>query len=161
MRARPSPVASTVVRRCPAGHPLVVRCHPLREERDGPAPFPTLYWLVCDEVARQVARLEYRGGVAAIERRIADDAELRARVHADHEAYVRERWELLGDAERAALEAAGRATALTGRGIGGIANRDAVKCLHLHYAHHLARGSAIGREIDALAPIALCGATDV
>ena len=153
---RPSFVDSTVERRCPAGHPLVLKCYPLRRDREPAEPFPTLFWLACGEVARQIARLEYDGGVRAIEARIADDAGLRARVLADHATYVVERWELLTVADRARAESGGVAGALRDRGIGGIANRDSVKCLHLHYAHHLARGTAIGDEIERLGAIRLC-----
>jgi hypothetical protein len=151
-------VDTEVIRRCPAGHPLVLRCHPLRRDRERPEPFPTLFWLVCDEVGAQIARLEYGGGVAAIERRIAADPELRARVHADHDAYVEERWSLLSADERHRVEAAGMKRALRERGIGGIANRDAVKCLHLHYAHHLARGSALGALLEARGELRPCEA---
>jgi hypothetical protein len=148
-------VETTVVCRCPAGHPLVLRCHPLR--RDRLEPFPTLYWLACDAVGAQIARLEYAGGVAEIERRIADDLELRARVHADHDAYIQERWSLLSEDEAHRVAAAGLTRSLRDRGIGGISNRDSVKCLHLHYAHHLARGSTIGEIIDELGEFRLCG----
>jgi len=101
---RASFVDSIVERRCPAGHALVLRCRPVRNDRDPVEPFPTLFWLACDAVAAQIARLEYEGG------------------------------------------------------IGGIADRATVKCLHLHYAHHLARGSALGEAIDALGEIRLCDA---
>lgn len=146
-------VDAEVILRCPAGHPLVRRCHPVRNDRTPPEPFPTLFWLACDAVAAQVARLEYGGLIGEIERRIAADPELRARVHADHVAYAAERWSLLATDEVAALEACGRADALRARGIGGIADLDRVKCLHLHFAHHLARSSAIGA---LLPPIRLC-----
>jgi hypothetical protein len=155
---RPSFVDSTVERRCPAGHPLVLKCYPLRNDRDPVEPFPTLFWLDCEAVSKQIARLEYAGGVGAIEERIAADPALRERVHADHDAYVEERWQLLSDDDRVRAEAARVAGALQRRGIGGIANRDSVKCMHLHYAHHLARGTAIGREIEALGEIRLCAA---
>lgn len=149
-------VDTEVVRRCPAGHPLVLRCHPLR--RDRTEPFPTLFWLACDAVVAQIGRLESDGGVKAIEARMAADPALRARVGADHETYVAERWSLLSTEERRRAEAEGVAAALRERGIGGIINRDTVKCLHLHYAHHLARGSAIGEEIERLGAIVLCPA---
>jgi len=151
-------VDADVLLRCPAGHALVLRCRPLRKDRARPEPFPTLFWLACDAVAAQIARLEYAGGVVELERRIAADPELRARVRADHDAYVAERWSLLTDDEISRAEAAGVAGALRERGIGGIADRDTVKCLHLHYAHHLARGSTIGAEIERLARIDLCAA---
>ena len=158
-------VDSTVIRRCPVGHDLVLRCHPLRRDRERPEPFPTLFWLACDAVGAQIARLEYAGGVAEIERRIAADTELRARVHADHDAYIAERWALLSEAEQHRVAVAGLTRSLRERGIGGITNRDSVKCLHLHYAHHLARDSAIGELIETLAgdtdKIRLCGGSDV
>ena len=157
-------VDTTVIRRCPVGHDLVLRCHPLRRDRERPEPFPTLYWLACDAVGAQIARLEYAGGVAEIERRMAEDAELRALVHANHDAYVEERWALLDEDDKHRVAAAGLTRSLRERGIGGIANRDSVKCLHLHYAHHLARGSAIGELIEELASetgkVRLCGASD-
>ena len=52
-------VETEVAVRCPAGHPLVLRCHPLLRERV--QPFPTLFWLVCDVVGAQIAKLEYDG----------------------------------------------------------------------------------------------------
>ncbi len=149
-------VESSVEVRCPAGHALVLRCRPVRRDREPAEPFPTLFWLACDAVSAQIARLESAGHIREIEAQIAADPELRTRVHADHDAYTDERWALLTEDERASLQAAGRDGALRDRGIGGITNRDAVKCLHLHYAHHLARGSAIGAIIDGLDDIRLC-----
>ena len=137
----------------------MLKCYPIRNDRDPAEPFPTLFWLECGEVARQIARLEYEGGVRAIEAQIFEDGEFRARVHADHDAYVTERWDSLSDVDRARAESAGVTRALRERGIGGISNRDSVKCLHLHYAHHLARGTAIGAEIEALGEVRLCGPT--
>lgn len=154
-------VEHEVVRRCPVGHALVLRCYPLRERGDRIEPFPTLYWLECKDVAARIARLEYGGAVGELEARIAADPAFRAAVHADHDAYVAERWELLRPTDRARVAEAGLTTALLERGIGGLANRDAVKCLHLHYAHHLAVGSTLGRAIEELdphgpGPIPLC-----
>lgn len=154
-------VEHEVVRRCPAGHALVLRCYPIRERGDRIEPFPNLYWLECNEVAARIARLEHAGGVGKLEQRIAADPEFRVAVHADHRAYAEERWELLRPEDRQRVDEAGLRGSLMDRGIGGIANFDAVKCLHLHYAHHLAVGSTLGRAIEELdphrpGPIPLC-----
>ena len=140
-----TPFASilNVETRCPSGHPEVVRIHPIVDSGAGARPFPTLFWLTCSAVDAAIARIEAAGGIARAEAAIAEDEALRAAVAADHEAYAAERWSLLTPAERARWTAA-----LRDRGIGGIADRTRVKCLHLHWAHHRARGSALGRWLE-------------
>ena len=144
-------VRAGVETRCAGGHSQVLRCHPVRDATGGPQPFPTLFWLVCPEIHKRVSRLEAGGGVGTITARVRADPELRARVHADHRAYQDERWELLSVTERTWARESGVLHVFRERGIGGIRNWDAVKCLHLHYAHHLARGSATGELIESLA----------
>ena len=68
----------------------------------------------------------------------------RAALRRDHEGYVAERWSLLDATEREEVRAAGLAEVFEKRGIGGLGNWQSVKCLHLHFAHHLARENAIG-----------------
>ncbi len=142
----------TVLLCCPSGHSLVDGCYPLRRDRGRPEPFPTRHWLRCPNVSGAIARLEYAGGVRRIEALIAADPDLRARVHADHRTYAAERWSALTPADRDWVTSAGLAPALRETGIGGIRDPDRVKCLHLHWAHHLVTGgSAIGEQIDELA----------
>src|SRR6202043_3269440 len=54
----------SVVARCPGGHPLVIRNHPLDAEGK---PFPTLYWLTCPEAVKRVASLESEGWIDRLE----------------------------------------------------------------------------------------------
>ena len=54
---------------------------------------------------------------------------------------------LLDAADRRALEASSRMSALSARGIGGISDRRYVKCLHLHVAHALAGENPVGRLV--------------
>jgi hypothetical protein len=110
-----------VVVRTPAGRPVVIRNAPLL--RDG-TPMPTRYWLVDPELDRAVARLESSGGVRAAEAEV-DPVALRAA----HDAYAAER--------DAAIDGAHGGPRPFG-GVGG--TRQGVKCLHAHYAHHLAGG---------------------
>jgi hypothetical protein len=119
-----------VVVRRPDGQPVVIRNAPLLA--DG-TPMPTRYWLVDEDLRRAVSTLEAGGGVRAAE--AAVDA---AEVAAAHARYAAER--------DAALPADHQGP----RPSGGVAGtRKGVKCLHAHYAWHLAGGDdPIGRWVE-------------
>jgi uncharacterized protein len=122
----------TVVARCAhpfsgspgdVGHPLVIRNHPLDAEGK---PFPTRYWLTCPDAVRSVARLEADGWIRSLsERAEAEPDGFGAALRAAH-------------AEYAADRAADGPDARHHGGVGG--TRAGVKCLHAHYAYHLAGG---------------------
>jgi len=116
-----------VVVRRPDGSPVVIRNAPLLA--DG-KPMPTLYWLVDDDLRRRVSTLEASGGVRAAERAVDPDE-----VAAAHARYAAER------------DAAIPRDHAGPRPAGGVAGtRRGVKCLHAHYAWHLAGGDdPIGR----------------
>ena len=118
-----------VVVRDAAGAPAVIRNAPLL--RDG-RPMPTRYWLIDEGLCRLVGRLESAGGVRAAEAAV-DPREL-----ADaHARYAAER-----DAAIPASHPGPRPSA----GVGG--TRRGVKCLHAHYAWHLAGGDdPVGRWV--------------
>jgi exopolyphosphatase/guanosine-5'-triphosphate,3'-diphosphate pyrophosphatase len=114
----------SVVARCTGGHPLVIRNRPLDADGD---PFPTIYWLTCTEAVRAVSRVESEGWIG----RLGDDPAIAASVAEAHRAYATERGETLPGAEEWG-------------GVGG--TRQGIKCLHAHYAYHLAGGDdAVGR----------------
>jgi exopolyphosphatase / guanosine-5'-triphosphate,3'-diphosphate pyrophosphatase len=108
----------SIVARCGPGHPLVIRNRPLDAEG---RPFPTTYWLTCPTAVGAVARLESEGWIS----RLNDDAGFARGVADAHRAYARERGELHAGAEEWG-------------GVGGA--RAGIKCLHAHYAYHLAGG---------------------
>jgi len=112
----------SVVVRCQGGHPLVIRNRPI--DLDG-NPFPTLFWLTCPDAHRAVARLESVGRIRELNERCDDDPVFAAEVERAHRDHARERARYLP-----AAEAFG--------GVGG--TRTGVKCLHAHYANHLAGG---------------------
>jgi hypothetical protein len=116
------------------GSPVVLRNAPLLH--DG-TPMPTRYWLVGEPERTLVSRLEADGGVRAAEREL--DAEVLAAAHA---AYA---------AERDAVLPADHVGPRPSGGVGG--TRLGVKCLHAHYAWHLAGGDdPVGRWVaDRLA----------
>ncbi|HEX5950756.1 MAG TPA: DUF501 domain-containing protein, partial [Actinomycetota bacterium] len=112
----------TVVARCPDGHPFVIRNHPVDAEGH---PFPTLFWLTCPAAVRAVSRVESRGAIARVNDRLEADETFAEALDAAHRAYAAER-------ARAVPEAAGWG------GVGG--TRVGLKCLHAHYANHVAGG---------------------
>ena len=121
--------AYEVVVRAPDGSPRVIRNAPFLA--DG-TPMPTRYWLVGDRDRLLVSRLESTGGVGEAEAAI--DAEAIATAH---ERYGAER-----DADIAADHDGPRPSG----GVGG--TRRGLKCLHAHYAWHLAGGDdPVGRWV--------------
>jgi exopolyphosphatase / guanosine-5'-triphosphate,3'-diphosphate pyrophosphatase len=119
---RPPLTDFTVVARCADGHPLVIRNHPVDIEGK---PFPTLFWLTCPEAVKAVSRLEADGWIKRLDAGAAEDAGFATALRRAHDEYAEERgrW-----AEQA-------------RGWGGVGgSRAGMKCLHAHYANHIAGG---------------------
>ncbi|MBW3668188.1 MAG: DUF501 domain-containing protein [Actinobacteria bacterium] len=118
-----------VVVRNEAGDPVVIRNNPLLADA---TPMPTLYWLVGESAREAVSRLEAAGGVREAEAAV-DPHELQAA----HDRYAAER-----DASLPASHGGPRPSG----GVGG--TRQGVKCLHAHYAYHLAGGDdPVGRWV--------------
>lgn len=118
-----------VVCRHDDGTPRVLRNAPILQTG---RPMPTLYWLVSPHDRLVVSRLESAGGVGEAEAAVDPDLLLAA-----HDAYRRERDGLIPDDYRGHRPSAG---------VGG--TRVGVKCLHAHYAYHLAGGDdPVGRWV--------------
>lgn len=144
IRLRHPDLAASVEQSCPDGHARVLRCHPLRIVDGRPVPFPTLFWLACPVLIRALSNLERAGHIKQLQALVLDDDGLRERLRVAHAAYCDERTGLLADDELDLLAAHGleRCSGLVG--IGGLRDPTTIKCLHLHYAHHLARSNPIG-----------------
>ena len=133
---RPPRGAFVVVVRDVAGRPVVLRNAPLLD--DG-TPMPTRYWLCGPEARDAVSRIEAAGGVRQAEAAVDPDE-----LAAAHRRAAEER-----DAELPADHSGPRPYG----GVGG--TRTGVKCLHAHYAWHLAGGDdPVGRWVaDRLAAL--------
>ena len=120
-----------VVVRDASGRPAVILNAPILA---GGRPMPTRYWLVDEHLRRLVGQLESEGGVRAAEAAV-DAAELAA-AHARY------------GAERDAAVPDDHDGPRPSHGVGG--TRRGVKCLHAHYAWHLAGGDdPVGRWVAA------------
>ncbi len=117
-------VGFSVVARCFDGHPFVIRNDPY-----DPAgrPFPTLFWLTCPDAVKAVSRVESIGRIRELNERASTEVVFGTAVAAAHQEYASER-------------ARGFPGAEAFGGVGGTRAREAVKCLHAHYANHFAGG---------------------
>lgn len=163
VRAADLRAVQRVAARCPWGCPAVAEDLPYHTTGE---PFPTLFYLTCPTAVVALNALETDGGVrrysarlaaaraavAAVDQPIAaaEAAPLLASLRAA-ERYERRRRRSLarGPAAEFLARAADGGASLR-LGIGGVADRWALKCLHCHAAHALARPSyVLGREMLA------------
>ena len=92
------------------------------------APFPTTFWLTCPDAVRAVSRLEAEGWISRLNQRLEADPGFAEAVAHAHAEYARER-------------ARDDPSAEWHGGVGG--TRKGLKCLHAHYANHLAGGDDV------------------
>ncbi len=142
---------SAVAARCPYGFPAVVEDLPYD---DRGRPFPTLYYCTCPTLVAAVSRLESDGGVALWTSRVAAERGLaRSAVDAAADEAIR-RADLVRDHGLRMVD--GGASLSTG--VGGVGDLLAVKCLHAHVAHALARpGYLLGEAMLAEVTDPWCG----
>ncbi|MBW2190215.1 MAG: DUF501 domain-containing protein [Deltaproteobacteria bacterium] len=157
---RPLRAASTVLRRCDLGLPIVAEVPPILDTG------------ACPLAHRRLARIEAQGGVRAAQAKVAADPDLKAALEAAHARYARDRDAALCGERPAGTALCGErttgtalcgerttGTALCGErttgghrpsgGVGG--SSGGVKCLHAHYADFAAgNDNPIGRDLHAV-----------
>ena len=116
---------------------------PNQEEQSGAAvlePFPTIYWLTNPLLKVWVSKLEVNNFGTQLEARLQNDTAASARMKRAHAAYGRTRLSLLTQQDGEEIAKRKWTAALEqARGVAGIRNHMAVKCLHAHLAHYLSR----------------------
>jgi hypothetical protein len=138
-----------VVCRNKMGQPAVIEVDPLIKGR----PFPTIYWLICPILKKELSHLEKNGLIQKIEQDyVQENTEFAASLKKGHENYRDKRVKLFEKHGHQWSDLAeNKQEVLKESGIGGIRNFSHIKCLHLHYAHHLAeKNNVIGTLIDEL-----------
>lgn len=135
----------SVVTYTPRGEVQVIKSAPFMDQK----PFPNLYWLVCEKLKYAIDRIEAQGWVKRLEDEILPaDKEMQRKIILDHYRYMRSRWALVKDTDLNALTNINFVKPLAETGIGGIADFTRVRCLHMHYAFHLAEGSTLGQWLE-------------
>jgi hypothetical protein len=137
-----------VAARCPYGEVEVIATPPLLP--DG-TPFPTLYWLSCPLLQRNVSGLENGDFRGLLRRKLEEEPGFAEALRRAEGEYIAAREEWAGEMQ-VAEESRGY---FSGReGIGGTV-AGGLKCLHAHLAHYLAGGvnpvgEAVAEALDGL-----------
>ncbi|ABR30063.1 hypothetical protein SU69_00990 [Thermosipho melanesiensis] len=116
---------------CSHGFPQVIKSLPVRDGK----PFPTLNYLTCPYLVKEVSRLEEKGMIKEVEKIIEEDEEFKEKLFQAHRKVIEERdsyFELDEISEFKQWR-----EKLKNVGTGGISNFSKVKCLHLHLADFL------------------------
>jgi hypothetical protein len=134
----------TIAAQSAHGIPLVLEMESLVDDK----PFPTLYWLCSKSLCKEIGRIETTGWVKDIEERLQNEPDLRARFLDDQKSYITKRWQRMSEQHQQRIQELGFERIFKDYGIGGIAQLDKVRCLHMQYAHHLVDGNIIGQLLD-------------
>lgn len=126
-------------------HPMVISVVPFVKG----APFPTLYWLTCPILKKEISHIEKDAHIERFEKEYFQDGENLENLIKDHESYRDERIDLFKNTIKDwSLFPEPMQKIIKETGIGGIADFHHIKCFHLHYAHHLIKGNTVGRLLD-------------
>ena len=126
------------------GLPVVLRVAPIVDGK----PFPTLYWLCSKDLHKAINQLETTGLVKQLEQRLQDDSDFMAAYQKNQQAYVAARWASCTEHEKQQLQTLGFSDLFDTYGIGGLRDWQQIRCLHMHYAHHLCDQNVIGHWLD-------------
>ncbi|MBM7558726.1 DUF501 domain-containing protein [Marinitoga litoralis] len=126
LERKPNKIIS-IPKRCSFGKPVVIKSYPLKDGK----PFPTLYWVTCPHLIKEVGKLEALGKIKEWEKDINNNIELKENYINAHLEEKNERNSLLKDEPEWVKKR------LENIGIGGIVNFESIKCLHLQLASFL------------------------
>lgn len=117
-----------VEKRCSYGFPVVILSYPIRDGE----PFPTIHYLTCPHLRKEVSKLEEKGLIREYEELVEKSSELKVRLSDAHNDVIKKRIGLLRSEDIVWINK------LSSVGTGGIRDRNTIKCLHLHLADFLA-----------------------
>lgn len=117
-----------IEKRCSFGFPVVILSYPVRNN----SPFPTIHYLTCPYLVKQISKLEEKGLIPYFESVIGKDENLRMKLEQAHVNVIQKRLNILESSDEKWKPL------LSEVGTGGIRNFGTVKCLHLHVADYLA-----------------------
>ena len=137
-----------VVKLCKFGFPQVIKNPPLVDGK----PFPTIFWLTCPHLVKEVSRLEEAGYISKFEEKLRRDERFRRRYLKAHSFERMLRKPFIPQNLPKGVK-----KKLLSVGVGGIENPLGVKCLHLHLASYLGGvPNPIGKEVSKLIPSLEC-----
>jgi hypothetical protein len=142
-----------VARRCENGYPQVLITYPLLDKGEKLGVFPTTYWLSCPYLVEKISKLEAEGLVKEIQEEVVGNEKKFEELLSTHEDYAEDRIELLtsGDLKRLKNDYPGLWRVISQSGVGGIMEKEGIKCLHTQYADFLVnQKNPVGEIVDEL-----------
>ncbi|AZR74600.1 hypothetical protein BBF96_15190 [Anoxybacter fermentans] len=124
--------------RCKDGIPQVIVTHPVIFHGEYPEVFPTLYWLSCPRLVKEISRLEGTGAIEEIQDIIFNDPVLKNTLDEVYRIYADQRMALVKNPTLKLLKERhpSQYEVLLHSGVGGIMSQG-IKCLHTHFADYL------------------------
>jgi len=128
-----------IARYCPFNKPALLITNPYSKEY---GVFPTTYWLSCPYLVKEVGKLEDKGTIRELTKRLHNDPEFKRKMQEAHENYRKHRLEYLNEdsSENINNVSADIVKVLKSSGVGGIRDKQGIKCLHTHLADYLVNG---------------------
>ncbi len=138
--------------RCGYGFSQVVEVMPVLETGE---PFPTIYWLTCPQLVKEISHLEADGKIKDIDDLIQKDTVFCQELRKAHEQYSRVRDSSIQEIpEKKDGKLSNIRNIMQRKGIGGMRCFDTTKCLHLHYAHYMVTSdNPIGKVVSQMLPV--------
>ena len=137
---------------CPFGYPAVIKVNPFINNIAA----PTIYWLSCPYLNYEVDRLEAESDlISKLGERLKFDQEFKKIMEAAHQKYAASRKNILSSEQlqKAKNISEDLYKTLLESGVGGIRNKEGIKCLHTHLADFLVdklnpAGEIVFKKID-------------
>lgn len=121
---------------CPFGFPAVITVNPFIDD----IPAPTIYWLSCPHLNYEVDRLEAESNlISKLQEKLKFNSKFSKKMTKAHQNYADERNSLLSKEQLTKAKSISEDLykVLVSSGVGGIREKDGIKCLHTHLADFL------------------------
>ena len=140
------------VRYCPFNYPAVILVDPFANNIVA----PTMYWLSCPYLSYEVDRLESESNlISELGDRLTTDPQFKELMDKAHNQYAEKRKKLLSSEQINKAKAISKDLykSLINSGVGGIREKEGIKCLHTHLADYLVDqnnpvGEIVFKKID-------------
>lgn len=120
-----------VAKKCPFSYPAVLLVKPYENS----IVFPTTYWLSCPYLVKEVSKIEDTGLIETLTLKLKKDEEFRLLLKKAHNYYAQKRLKYLEKDPKDLPD--GIENVLVNSGVGGIIDKEGIKCLHTHLADYL------------------------
>ena len=117
-----------IAKTCPFNKPSVLITNPYENGRV----FPTTYWLSCPYLVKEVSRIEDQGLIKKLTSQLKQDKVFKNKLESAHRYYAQKRLSYLNRDLKELPEDIRKVLACSG--VGGIRDKEGIKCLHTHLA---------------------------